>query len=103
MKMPHCSRRIRLAKRIITSPLSIHIELLFSRFVLAVRKDAVDNRAPVFLRSSKHPHEPRDVSDIKIWQAARATSAAPSYFSSIRVGDRELVDGGLGANNPFGS
>jgi hypothetical protein len=31
-----------------------------------------------------------------------ATSAAPTYFKSIVAGDVELVDGGLGTNNPLG-
>ncbi|KAH7334125.1 acyl transferase/acyl hydrolase/lysophospholipase [Rhizoctonia solani] len=35
-----------------------------------------------------------------IWEAARATSAAPTYFDSIKVGGIEYVDGGLKANNP---
>ncbi|OCL05346.1 FabD/lysophospholipase-like protein [Glonium stellatum] len=35
-----------------------------------------------------------------IWQVARATSAAPKYFSSISFGDRTFRDGGMVANNP---
>ena len=37
-----------------------------------------------------------------IWQAARATSAAPLYFPSIRFGHpaANYVDGGLNYNNP---
>jgi hypothetical protein len=35
-----------------------------------------------------------------IWQAARATSAAPSYFNSIQIGQMEYLDGGFGLNNP---
>lgn len=39
-----------------------------------------------------------------IWEACRATSAAPSYFGSIKIGDKgeqeTFVDGGLGYNNP---
>lgn len=39
-----------------------------------------------------------------MWRVARATSAAPTYFPSAEVGDRDrtmaLVDGGLVANNP---
>jgi predicted acylesterase/phospholipase RssA len=39
-----------------------------------------------------------------IWQAARATSAAPTFFKSIRFGEEgaeeEFVDGGLRCNNP---
>ena len=38
----------------------------------------------------------------KIWEAARATSAAPSFFDSIKIGEygEEFTDGGTGANNP---
>jgi predicted acylesterase/phospholipase RssA len=39
-----------------------------------------------------------------IWQAARATSAAPSFFKEISIGTpppgMKYVDGGLGYNNP---
>jgi predicted acylesterase/phospholipase RssA len=39
-----------------------------------------------------------------IWEACRATSAAPSYFEPIDIGDdgehETFVDGGLGYNNP---
>lgn len=37
-----------------------------------------------------------------IWQAARATSAAPLYFKTIEIGNPAIpyVDGGLGHNNP---
>jgi patatin-like phospholipase/acyl hydrolase len=31
---------------------------------------------------------------------ARATSAAPTYFKAVKVGNRKLGDGGLGCNNP---
>ncbi|KAK6430052.1 hypothetical protein LTR95_013797 [Oleoguttula sp. CCFEE 5521] len=45
-----------------------------------------------------------DYQDIKIWQAARATSAAPRFFKRMRIGPKnlqeEFVDGGMGANNP---
>jgi len=38
----------------------------------------------------------------KIWQAARATSAAPTFFTSVQIGlDEECFqDGATGANNP---
>jgi patatin-like phospholipase/acyl hydrolase len=76
---------------------------------MAVRKDAANNRDPVFLRSYKpnlSTMEPDEINallpDIKVWQAARATSAAPSYFKPFNVGKYDLIDGGLGANNPLG-
>ncbi len=36
-----------------------------------------------------------------IWQAARATSAATSFFDPIEIGDEEFVDGATPANNPI--
>ncbi|MCJ1378003.1 hypothetical protein MMC17_001099 [Xylographa soralifera] len=50
---------------------------------------------------------PRHLGDLlkttKIWQAARATSAASTSFESIEIGpnDEEFVDGASGANNPI--
>lgn len=39
---------------------------------------------------------------VTIWEAARATSAAPGFFDPITIGpyQTQYVDGGLGANNP---
>ncbi|TFK32671.1 acyl transferase/acyl hydrolase/lysophospholipase [Crucibulum laeve] len=71
-------------------------------FVMAVREDADNNRGPVFLRSYSNPQTLSPLPDCLIWQAGRATSAAPSYFTPIKVGDYTLVDGGLLANNPLG-
>lgn len=53
--------------------------------------------------------QPRGGSDFlratKIWQAARATSAASSFFDPIRIDigsyGEEFVDGATGANNPI--
>jgi Patatin-like phospholipase len=37
----------------------------------------------------------------KIWEAARATSAAPTFFKRIEIGrGQPFIDGGLGRNNP---
>jgi hypothetical protein len=45
-----------------------------------------------------------EYSDVTIWQAARATSAAPTFFKRIYIGPEgakeEFLDGGLGSNNP---
>jgi hypothetical protein len=39
-------------------------------------------------------------SEAKIWKVARATSAAPGYFSKQRIDNRLYQDGGRGCNNP---
>ena len=39
-------------------------------------------------------------SSCPVWVAARATSAAPTFFSPIEYGGEILVDGGVIANNP---
>lgn len=69
---------------------------------MAVRADAANNRAPVFLRSYTNPQTKSLLPQCLVWEAGRATSAAPTYFSQIKVGGYELVDGGLLANNPLG-
>ncbi|KAL1626757.1 hypothetical protein SLS56_006750 [Neofusicoccum ribis] len=71
-------------------------------FVLATNEKAPNNRQPVFLRSYKNPNNMSVLPEIDIWQAARATSAAPTYFEPITVGTYTLIDGGLQANNPLG-
>src|SRR5436190_21991288 len=35
-----------------------------------------------------------------LWEVARATSAAPRYFESIKFMNRKFLDGGMGANKP---
>ena len=76
---------------------------------MAVRQDAANNRGPVFLRSyppNPTTLEPGEISallpNIKVWEAARATSAAPAYFKPFAIEKYHLIDGGLGANNPLG-
>jgi patatin-like phospholipase/acyl hydrolase len=38
--------------------------------------------------------------DVSMVDAAHASSAAPTYFEPVRLGDRTLVDGGVFATNP---
>lgn len=100
--MPHYLREIQHAKFVVFYLFICLYQANDFRFVLNYREDAFNNHGPVFLRSYMHPHESRDMGDIKIWQAAHATSAAPVYFSPIELGDYKLVDGALAANNPLG-
>ena len=66
----------------------------------------IELRQPFFFRSARAKEDP-GAYDFPVWQAARATSAAPTYFEAARVpapddaGDAyALVDGGVFANNP---
>lgn len=76
--------------------------LTIDRFVMAVDASAPNNRAPVYLRSYINSQELLVAPGIKLWEAARATSAAPTYFPPMKVGNYTFVDGGLQANNPLG-
>jgi patatin-like phospholipase/acyl hydrolase len=74
----------------------------FYSFLMAVNAQAGNNRAPVFLRPYKNPNDGDSaLVNLKLWQAARTTSA-PAYFKPLQVDGYTFVDGGLGANNPLG-
>lgn len=47
-----------------------------------------------------HPKSPGPANDCEIWQAGRASSAAPPYFKPIDINGDKFVDGGLGYNDP---
>jgi len=55
---------------------------------------------PVLFRT----YESRQTSlNCKIWEAARATSAEPTFFKPIKLGrtrNQPFIDGGVGRNNP---
>ena len=68
---------------------------------------------PYLFRTYKHLHKsapgskdkcfernPDLAHDIPIWEVARATSAAPSYFEPAKIDGLAYLDGGFGANNP---
>ena len=38
--------------------------------------------------------------EARLWEAARATSSAPTFFAPVTIGGRAFVDGALLANNP---
>lgn len=64
----------------------------------------LEGRFAFFFRSSRAATDP--AYDFALWEVARATSAAPTYFEPWRVTDLAgarsypLVDGGIYANNP---
>ncbi|KAF7549176.1 hypothetical protein G7046_g8431 [Stylonectria norvegica] len=66
--------------------------------VLAITKEDVDTLPTLF----KTYDVSASLDGCKIWQVARATSAATTFFKSIRLGrdDDEFVDAGFGYNNP---
>lgn len=51
---------------------------------------------PQALQHDQDFFTPKSPNDQKVWEAARATGAAPTYFKSCGV----YMDGGLSANNP---
>ena len=57
-------------------------------------------REPWFFRSDRARKDPEY--DFPLWEVARATSAAPTYFppAEIANGKWKLIDGGTYANNP---
>ena len=73
---------------------------LVTSFVCVTNKDV---SKPFRLRNYRSAWEPG--TECTIWQAARATSAAPLYFPPIRFGKppANYVDGGLNYNNPVRS
>ena len=80
---------------------TMKIAYLLARFVCATRGE---NTAPAVLRS----YEPENIHDplieiCKIWEAARATSAASTFFEPISIGPHgeTFVDGALRRNNPI--
>ena len=52
------------------------------------------------LDARQFDRNPGQAHDIPIWQVARATSAAPTYFKPVVIDGLEYIDGGFGANNP---
>jgi len=72
---------------------------LFASFVCAA--NALNIGCPELLRTYSVP---RTSIECTIWEAARATSAAPTFFKRIKIGrkhmEQEFIDAALGCNNP---
>ena len=73
--------------------------MAISRFVCAFRKA---RSSPVRLRSyaAIDSVDSLSGSDCTIWQAARATSTASTFFDPIQIGRQDFVNGATGINNP---
>ncbi|KAJ6582705.1 FabD/lysophospholipase-like protein [Mycena vulgaris] len=74
-------------------------------FVCAQSAYSMRGNIPVLFRTYDSPHEA--AAPCTIWEAARATSAAPTFFKRIKIGAppraEAFIDGGLGKNNPTGT
>ena len=77
-------------------------------FVFVVSTKMQENNSALFLfrnYENKLPNNAKNLNEgddsVKIWQAFRATSAAPTFFSPIEIENLGLFeDGGIMANNP---
>lgn len=61
------------------------------------------NGSPVLFRSYHQPQslESEIPLDCRVWEAARATSAAPTFFKRIIIGNGQpYIDAAIGCNNP---
>ncbi|KAL2884609.1 Patatin/Phospholipase A2-like protein [Ceratocystis lukuohia] len=67
--------------------------------ILAVTKDNVDTFPTLFKTYGKNDD---NISDCKAWEVARATTAAVSFFKSVKIGrdEVEYIDAAFGHNNP---
>jgi predicted acylesterase/phospholipase RssA len=67
--------------------------------------NAANMGLPVLFRTYDSPYHP--AAEWTIWEAGRATSAAPNFFKQIKIGrpglEEAFVDGGMGNNNPISS
>jgi len=56
-------------------------------------------RKPRLFRTYKAPEYQSP--NCMIWEAARATSATPTFFERIVINEEPFIDGGMGGNNPI--
>src|ERR1700744_1594074 len=81
---------------------NIGVQRLISiRFVCAT---SGNTSTPFLFRSYPSPRGTSSLyHETKIWEAARATTAAPTFFEPIQIGptNRIFGDGGTGPNNPI--
>ena len=98
--MKGCSQLRDARRKIIHRPKESNYQLAL-RFVCAVPAKHI-NKEPRLFRTWEADKYPGY--NCTIWEAGRATSAAPTFFKRIRIGDpglqEELVDAGMGCNNP---
>jgi patatin-like phospholipase/acyl hydrolase len=66
---------------------------------LVIPAYSLDEDAPYLFKTPHHARFKRDGA-VTMVDVALATSAAPTYLPSARVGNQRLIDGGVWANNP---
>lgn len=75
---------------------------LESRADVTVFSYDIQNDCPCYFNSKKARENPKD--DYYVWQAARATSAAPTFFPAAKFSSEPnspvFIDGGVYINNP---
>ena len=75
----------------------------YSSFVCAMAALNMTASIPAVFRTYRAPENQRF--NCTIWEAARATTAGPTFFEQIKIGGpgttEPYVDGGLGRNNPI--
>lgn len=73
---------------------------------IIARQDGQDNKPYIFRTYDNvggqglNPHNPGRAHECEIWEAGRATSAAPPYLDPMVIGEHEYFDGGIGCNDP---
>jgi patatin-like phospholipase/acyl hydrolase len=55
-------------------------------FVVAKLASSLDANRPILFRTYEHPSNV----ECKIWEAARATTATPTFFEPIEIGDLRI-------------
>lgn len=60
----------------------------------------LSNLMPYLLKNYPEKGKYEGTTRCHVWQAVRATSAAPSYFDAVEIDGESFVDGGVLANNP---
>src|SRR5882724_5814205 len=75
------------------------VKLTDLSFVVAMSTLNLNARKPRLFRTYMAPEYQSP--NCMIWEAARSTSATPTFFERIVINEEQFIDGGLGGNNPI--